>query len=140
MKVAEKVNDELHYFVNDNKGSPVLITDSSGNEIQRLSYGSFGEGNGEFTGYVKDSGTGLLYANARYYDADLGRFLETDPIPSGNPYAYAANNPLKYVDPDGKSGIVAYNTRVAPSYAGVGPSDLRTGFDFLLLEAGLPQN
>jgi len=55
-----------------------------------------------------------MYYGARFYDGALGRFLQADPIvPSpGNPqslnrYAYAANNPLRYVDPSGFDPIDA---------------------------------
>ncbi len=52
----------------------------------------------------------FLFANlliaGRYYDAATGRFLQIDPhaskYPSLSPYSYVANNPLKYIDPDGK--------------------------------------
>jgi uncharacterized protein RhaS with RHS repeats len=49
---------------------------------------------------------------ARYYDPLLGRFVGIDPqgvdpanIHSLNRYAYANNNPYKFVDPDGHSPI-----------------------------------
>lgn len=61
-----------------------------------------------FTGQRRDSGTGLLYYNARYYDANLGRFLSADTIApdpanpqSRNRYTYVLNNPLGYTDPSG---------------------------------------
>ena len=42
----------------------------------------------------------------RSYGSEIGRFLRPDPLqdqyPGISPYAYAANNPLKYVDPDGR--------------------------------------
>jgi hypothetical protein len=42
----------------------------------------------------------------RYYDARTGRFLQIDPLankyPSLSPYIYCADNPLKYIDPDGR--------------------------------------
>ena len=42
----------------------------------------------------------------RYYDSRTGRFLQIDPkaqkYPNLSPYAYCADNPLKYIDPDGK--------------------------------------
>jgi len=51
----------------------------------------------------------LLFAG-RYYDAATGRFLQIDPhaskYPSLSPYSYVANNPLKYIDPDGKDIVV----------------------------------
>ena len=49
---------------------------------------------------------------ARYYDPVIGRFYSNDPIGyrgvhSFNRYSYAANNPYKYVDPDGKAEVFA---------------------------------
>ena len=53
-------------------------------------------------GYEKDQETGLHYAEARYYDSQLSTFNSTDPMwykyPSLLPYAYCADNPLRYVD------------------------------------------
>jgi len=47
----------------------------------------------------------LLFAG-RYYDAAVGRFLQVDPhaskYPSWSPYVYTLNNPLRFLDPDGK--------------------------------------
>lgn len=57
-----------------------------------------------FTG--KENDGDLYYFNARYYNPGLGRFTTTDPIEENNPYSYARNNPLKYVDPNGKETVV----------------------------------
>ncbi|MFT4810649.1 MAG: hypothetical protein ACI9LX_004017 [Paraglaciecola sp.] len=51
---------------------------------------------------------------ARYYDPVIGRFYSNDPIGfrdvhSFNRYAYANNNPYKYVDPNGESSSLAIN-------------------------------
>ena len=48
---------------------------------------------------------------ARYYDPVIGRFYSNDPIGfrdvhSFNRYAYANNNPYKYIDPDGKQSAI----------------------------------
>jgi len=54
---------------------------------------------------------------ARFYDPRLGRFLSTDPIeskhPEMSPYSSFANNPIFYIDKDGKDfGIyIDHNTR-----------------------------
>ncbi len=49
---------------------------------------------------------------ARYYDAALGRFTTVDPSSENyyafNPYSYCVNNPIKYIDPDGKDFIISY--------------------------------
>ena len=60
-----------------------------------------------FTGQL-DSGLGLMYYGARFYDGALGRFISPDTIvpEPGNPqalnrYSYVLNNPLRYTDPTG---------------------------------------
>jgi len=43
-----------------------------------------------------------MYYDARYYDPDLGRFLQADPFLAGlNRYTYCGNNPIRYSDPSG---------------------------------------
>ncbi len=63
-----------------------------------------------FTGKERDNETGQDYFGARYYRADIGRFTTVDPLTASartpapqtfNRYAYALNNPLRFVDPDG---------------------------------------
>ena len=49
---------------------------------------------------------------ARYYDPVIGRFYSNDPVGfknvyNFNRYAYANNNPYKYVDPDGQDASLA---------------------------------
>ena len=53
---------------------------------------------------VVDLGNGFHATRHRCYDADLGRFLQRDPLGflvSANPYAYAESSPLTRVDPTG---------------------------------------
>ena len=54
-------------------------------------------------GYVTDTpGSGLLQLGARFYRPEIGRFIQQDPIGEGmNWYAYAGNNPVTRVDPEG---------------------------------------
>ena len=56
----------------------------------------------------RDSETGYGYFGARYYDSDfLTGWLSVDPMadkyPSLSPYNYCAWNPVKLVDPDGRT-------------------------------------
>jgi RHS repeat-associated protein len=59
-----------------------------------------------FTGKERDAAeTGYDYFGARYYDPWSGRWMSVDPISAKynawSPYHYAADNPLRIVDPDG---------------------------------------
>ncbi len=59
-----------------------------------------------FTGREYDYETGLYYYRARYYNPEIGRFLQTDPVgydAGMNLYGYCSNNPLNYSDPTGLS-------------------------------------
>lgn len=112
----------ITYFHNDNSGSPIVATDSSGNLLWKENYRPYGDKlNNQpasssnkigFAGKPFDNSTGLSYSGARYYDPVVGRFVGIDPkgfdpenIQSFNRYAYANNNPYKFVDPDGHSPI-----------------------------------
>jgi len=59
---------------------------------------------------IKGGGNSYDYG-ARFYDPRVGRFLSIDPLsqkhPDQNPYMYCNNNPVVYVDPDGRDGIVS---------------------------------
>ena len=48
-----------------------------------------------------DAETGLMHMGAREYDPETGRFLQEDPIPTINQYAYARDNPILFSDPTG---------------------------------------
>jgi RHS repeat-associated protein len=57
-----------------------------------------------FPGQYYDSQSGLYYNHNRFYNPELGRYMEPDPtgLDSGlNPYAYVGNNPVNGVDPTG---------------------------------------
>lgn len=65
-----------------------------------------------YRGYYYDVETGLYYLNSRYYDPEIGRFINADDISilsktldefNGlNLYAYCFNNPVNSLDEDGQ--------------------------------------
>jgi RHS repeat-associated protein len=123
--------ETITYFHTDLVGSPVAATDASGNVIWRESYRAYGDRltNQPNNGTASDrnvlhfsnkktealkGGAVMSYFGARYYLPAEGRFLSVDPmyfteqsIHSFNRYAYANNNPYRFVDPDGNQAIEA---------------------------------
>ena len=112
-------NETIEYFHSDAIGSVRLVTDANGQVVQRYDYLPFGEPWGSagletrrFGGKERDVETGLDYFGARYYQSQTGRFTSTDPVldmkgalvdpQQWNRYVYVRNNPLRYVDPDGR--------------------------------------
>ena len=78
----------------------------------------------KFTGHERDTEAGIMldFMNARTYDPEIGRFLQRDPIlfempPNKlidihdarlmgfSPYNYTYNNPLIFIDPDGRKVV-----------------------------------
>ena len=65
-----------------------------------------------FNGKENDNttGEGNLDFGARIYNGRLGRFLSVDPLttkyPDHSPFVFAFNNPLLFIDPDGRDNIV----------------------------------
>jgi RHS repeat-associated protein len=71
-------------------------------------------GKEKFATYFRDSETGLDYAQNRYHQPGMGRFLTPDRVNgaladpgSWNKYAYVAGDPINYYDPNGLSRIGA---------------------------------
>ena len=63
-----------------------------------------------YRGYYYDTETGLYFLQTRYYDPEVGRFLNRDSVQYADPetinglnlYAYCLNNPVEYADPTGR--------------------------------------
>ena len=65
------------------------------------------------THHERDLETGLDYRGARYYDADVARFVSLDPLAadyaSWSPYNYVMGNPVSLIDPTGRSASPVYD-------------------------------
>ena len=96
----------------------MYVTDAQQSVVQSFLYAPYGEIISEYNTHVMgeafpkysfnakelDEETGMYYYEARYYAPPT--FTSRDPLfekyPSISPYAYCANNPVKYVDPSGR--------------------------------------
>jgi RHS repeat-associated protein len=137
---ASQQGSGTSYLTADSLGTPRVITGADASVKARHDYMPFGEevaagtggrttGQGyvgdnvsqKFTGHERDIETGLDYMQARYYSSTQGRFTSIDPVKLTpermrdpqrfNLYEYTINNPLKYVDPDGKDINLENDTR-----------------------------
>jgi RHS repeat-associated protein len=79
------------------------------------------------TGNERDVETDWDYRNARYYDADIGRFLAVDPLAHElllwSPYVGLNDNPIYFIDPTGLFGESLYGgPGNGPGWGGFNPS------------------
>jgi RHS repeat-associated protein len=115
----EKTN-ETRWLLTDHLGTVRDILSNTGVVLNHIKYDSFGnilsQSNPSaatryaFTGREWDSSLGLYYYRARYYDANLGKFLSEDPLGFStgdtNLSRYVKNVPLSRLDPSGLEGIL----------------------------------
>ena len=115
----------FHYYVKDYLGNNRLVVRDDGFGEQMNHYYPFGalmsastQGAAQrykYNGKELDRihGLNLYDYGARQYDAALGRWTSIDPLAEKyygvSPYAYCANNPVTFVDPDGRNPI--YNSK-----------------------------
>ena len=125
-------SEDVLFYHEDHLGSVIMVTDQAGALVSETLHAPYGaelavENSGSsriphgFTGMERDADTGLDYFGARFYDPSIGRFLSVDPrlgethdmAPDelkeflADPrklmtYAYAGDNPLTFIDRDGK--------------------------------------
>ena len=122
----------IFFYHPDHLGSSSYITGQDGKVSQHTEYIAFGEilfdeHSSEhtmlylFNGKELDSETGLYYYGARYYDPKVSIFVNVDPLveKTMQAYAYANNNPVRFIDPDGKEPqdvIITFNKSTGKLY------------------------
>jgi RHS repeat-associated protein len=107
-------------------GSLLATTNTAGQGTSRFGYGAFGEVlyaegpeaakfDHRFNGKADDAATKLRYYGARYYDPLTLTWTQADPLYRFLPeaglleprrmslYMFSLNNPVRFVDPDGRS-------------------------------------
>jgi RHS repeat-associated protein len=113
-----------YYYVLNLQGDVVAILDSTGRCVVEYVYDAWGQliepeedevsapanyNPLRYRGYVYDRETGLYYLESRYYNPEMGRFINADRyISTGtgilgfNMFAYCNNNQTRYVDYSGE--------------------------------------
>ena len=106
---------QYHYYLKDHQGNNRVVVNQSGTVEETNHYYPFGgvfasAGSIQpykYNGKEFDNKKGLNWYDygARHYDAALGRFTTNDPLAekyySMSPYTYCADNPVKFIDPNG---------------------------------------
>ena len=119
--LAMKYNNTLYYYVLNAQGDVVRIVNSSRSVVASYTYDPWGKiisSSGtladinplRYRGYYYDSETGFYYLQSRYYDPEIGRFINADSyastdmvgLLSTNMFSYCENNPVMRVDPTGE--------------------------------------
>ncbi|MBF0246219.1 MAG: RHS repeat-associated core domain-containing protein, partial [Planctomycetes bacterium] len=101
-----------YFFSYDGNGNPVLLVNTTTGKVdQRYAYSPFGQqllsASGDvdndflFSTKYRDCETGLIYYGYRYYSAEMGRWLNRDPIEGEgglNLYGFVGNDPIGQID------------------------------------------
>jgi RHS repeat-associated protein len=112
-----------YYYLKDHQGNNRVVL-SSGGTVQEVNHyypfgGVFASSSNvqpyKYNGKELDTKKSLNWYDygARHYDAALGRWFAVDPLTekyySTSAYGYCLNNPVKYIDPDGKDAVISIN-------------------------------
>ena len=135
--LAEYTGGTTYFIHQDHLGSTRLMTNINGCVADSLDYLPYGERNSvgsvpctaadtthKFTGKERDSESNLDNFGARYDSSQYGRFMTPDPVLATdlhvvdpqrwNKYSYGVNNPISYVDPDGRDAIAVTFSKEIP--------------------------
>ena len=113
-----------YYYLKDHQGNNRVVVNSSGTVQEVNHYYPFGSTFAtsnvqpyKYNGKELDTKNGLNWYDygARHYDAALGRWHVMDPLAekyySSSPFVYCNNNPVRFIDSNGKDGwdiVVGY--------------------------------
>ena len=124
-------NGVRYAFLKNLQGDVIAILDTDGEVVARYTYDAWGkvlsvtDANGNantsstfignvnpirYRGYYYDKETGFYYVSSRYYDPEVGRWINADnqltiggDMTGVNLFAYCGNNPVNRIDPTGEA-------------------------------------
>jgi len=155
-------NNNFYYYIYNVQGDVIALADASTGklavtytydawgklvELKDTTTNSVGTQNPfRYRGYYYDTETKLYYLQSRYYDPEVGRFINADAFTSTdissplstNMFAYCENNPVMKQDPTGELGVIASclvggTVNMITSFIGA----KATGQDFTLKDAAV---
>ncbi len=137
-------NEVPYYFLKNLQGDVIAIVNRDGDTVARYSYDAWGKcsitldnsGVGiatinpyRYRSYYYDNETGLYYLQSRYYDPEVGRFINADDVEtainsnillSHNLFSYCFNSPVNMSDIYGYIPVwVVYAAAGAALFGGV---------------------
>ena len=116
---------KYYYYARDQINSTRVVLDDNADLVHSSAYGPYGqvldtttntyEPKLKFSGKEREGYSNLDYFGARYYDNQSFRFNSVDPIITKeealinpqlwNLYSYCRDNPITYLDPDGRVSV-----------------------------------
>jgi len=122
--VAVTYNGTTYFYATNIQGDVLAIMDADEYTVAAYSYDAWGKllsvtgsmastlgaiNPLRYRGYVYDTETDLYYVSSRYYDPEMGRWINADSVIAGvggsiqgyNMFAYCFNNPVNMSDPSG---------------------------------------
>ena len=116
IRILNLFGSVLAQYEYDAWGKVLSVTDSDGDAITGATH--IGNINPiRYRGYYYDTETGFYYLQSRYYDPEIGRFINADEpemakfstkeLLAKDLFAYCNNNPIHYSDPDGHLALTA---------------------------------
>ncbi len=116
-------DNSMYFYVRNAQGDITKIVNKDGNEVVAYAYDAWGnlmsttgslastlgvDNPYRYRGYRVDNETGLYSLSSRYYNPEIGRFINADDVYGvtgdlsySNVFAYCGNNPVMYQDPGG---------------------------------------
>ena len=115
---AMKHNGTVYYYVTNLQGDVMRVVNASVTVVASYDYDPYGKvlsATGtlanvnplRYRAYVYDQETGLYYVSGRYYDPEIGRWINADALVDQssvlgyNLFAYCCNNPVNMADTTG---------------------------------------
>ena len=124
-QIVDSNYNVVAYYAYDAWGKLLAVLDGNDNPITDSSH--FAIVNPfRYRGYIYDTETGFYYLQSRYYDPEIGRFINADGqlnqqerISGYNLFAYCNNDPINMIDSDGKFPFLAITAAIGAAVGAV---------------------